>query len=73
MELWKYVGKKVRILNIDKEVFEGDVSNYIYPEDNEPEEIESIILDHLVKEGGHNFLNPVELTASEIKSIEIIR
>lgn len=72
MELWKYVGEKVRILNTDKEVFEGDVSDYIYPEDNEPEEIESIILDHLVREDGHKFLNSVEFTASEIESIKIM-
>ena len=35
-------GKKVRITDIDGEIFEGIVGDYIFPEDNEPEGISAI-------------------------------
>ena len=30
-------GKRVRIRNVDGNIFEGVLEDYIYPEDNEPE------------------------------------
>lgn len=73
MELREYVGEKVRVVNTDGVKFEGNVSDYIYPEDNVPEEIEAVIIDDLVREDGYEYTNPVEFTSSEIKSIEIIQ
>lgn len=35
-------GKRVKIICNDGEVFEGTVTDYIYPEDNEPEGIAAI-------------------------------
>lgn len=65
-------GKKVRIVDIDGEIFEGIVGDYIYPEDNEPKEVEAIVLDYPIRDDGFKYENPVEFTAPEIKSIELI-
>lgn len=61
-------GKKVRIVDIDGEVFEGVVSDYIYPEDNEPEGIAAIDVEDCPQRpySGVSFNEP------EIKSIEVI-
>lgn len=69
MNLIRCEGKKVRITDIEEQIWEGVVTDYIYPEDNEPEEIESIIID--CKRGKY-IGKPVEFTEREIKSIEII-
>ncbi|MCI8993389.1 MAG: hypothetical protein HFG80_11825 [Eubacterium sp.] len=71
MELWKMPGKKVRIMDIDEVIYEGMATDYIYPEDNEPE-VEAIIVDYPVRSDGYKYEYPVEFTAPEIKSIEII-
>lgn len=65
-------GKTVRLLSKSGHLFEGVVTDYIYPEDNEPEEIEAIVIDYPVREDGFRYKNPVEFTAPEIKSIEVI-
>lgn len=67
----KLEGKKVRLIDTDEEVFEAKVTDYIYPEDNEPE-VEAIIVDYPVRSDGYKYEYPVEFTAPEIKSIEII-
>ena len=72
MDLRSFEGKKVRLIDIDGDVFEGYASDYIFPEDNFPEEVEAIILDYPVKNGSYKFEYPVEFTAPEIKSIEVI-
>lgn len=36
-------GKRVKITDIDNEIFEGIVSDYIYPEDNEPEGVAEFV------------------------------
>ena len=38
-------GKRVKITDIDNEIFEGIVSDYIYPEDNEPEGVAGICIE----------------------------
>ena len=43
MNLIDYEGKKVKITDTRKRIWEGKVTDYIYPEDNEPE-VESIII-----------------------------
>ena len=72
MDLRSFEGKKVRLIDIDGDVFEGYASDYIFPEDNVPEEVEAIVLDYPVKNNNHKFDYPVEFAAPEIKSIEII-
>lgn len=67
MSLRQYEGKRVRLIDVDGEIFEGRANDYVFPEDNEPEGVESITL--------YNCLNrphPIEFFANEIKSIEVI-
>ncbi len=63
MELKKYYNKKVHIVSDEGKIFEGVVSDYIYPEDNESEK-ESIVID------SSNGI-PIELYESDIKTIQI--
>lgn len=73
MFLRSFEGKSVQLIDTDGEIFEGYVSDYISAKDNVPEEIDSIVLDCPTrKTDGYKYQNPVEFTASEIKSIEII-
>ena len=71
MELGKLEGKKIRLVSETGRSFEGKVTDYIYPEDNEPE-VEAIIVDYPVRSDGYKYEYPVEFKATEIKSIEII-
>ena len=66
MKLVDYEGKKVRIIAQNNKKFEGKVREYIAPEDNEPEGLESIIIDDILSG------DLVEFPESDIKSIEII-
>ncbi len=59
MDLRKYEGKRVTLLCSDGEKLKGFVTDYIFPEDNEPEGTESIIID-----------GEVEIPASEIVAIK---
>ena len=45
MKLRAYEGKRVTVITSDGKKYSGVVTDYIFPEDNEPEGIESIILD----------------------------
>lgn len=68
MSLVEMEGKKVRIIDSDDKYWEGMVTDYIYPEDNEPE-VESII----IKCSKGRFPGKsVEFTKRDIKSITII-
>lgn len=67
MGLRELEGKRIRITNIYGEVFEGIAEDYIFPEDNEPEGVESITLYDCPQ---RNY--PVEFYESEIKSIQVI-
>jgi hypothetical protein len=69
MNLKQYRGKYLRIVDSKNRLCEGKASFYIYAEDNEPENIEAIVIDCCA---GHLKGNLVEFTESEIKSIEII-
>ena len=44
MKLMDYEGKRVRIVDVDNQIFEGRITDYIYAEDNEPE-VEAIVMD----------------------------
>lgn len=61
-------GKKVRIIDIDGEKFEGVVTDYIYPEDNEPEGIAAIDVYNSTQRPGQW----LGFNEDEIKSIEVI-
>ncbi|MGM9587833.1 MAG: hypothetical protein ACI3VA_10145 [Candidatus Limivicinus sp.] len=63
MKLMEYDGERVKIINTNNQVFRGTVTDYIFPEDNEPEE-ESIILRSAKGE-------LLEFYKSSIKTIEI--
>ncbi len=65
MSLKKYYEEKVRIRTPDGKIFEGKVTDYFYPEDNEPER-ESIAVK--ITSTGELFEFPEE----DILSIEII-
>lgn len=73
MELRNLEGKTVRLIDNEGKEYKGYVGDYIYPEDNEPEGVEAIILDDLIRTSdGYKFENPVEFTALEIQTIENI-
>lgn len=59
-------GKRVRLTDIDGKVFTGKVTDYVYPEDNEPEDIDCIIIRDDKTKRSIGFNNP------EIKSIDIL-
>lgn len=66
-------GKTIRLTDSEGNLYEGHVSDYIFADDNEPE-VEAIILDRPVREfDNHKYEWPVEFTAPEIKSVEIIK
>ncbi len=64
--LRRYEGKNVILTHIDGDVFTGFVSDYIFPEDNEPEGIDGIIMDCNERD------LPVQFNNDEITSIEWI-
>lgn len=64
MRLGDYFEKKVKIVFKDKDVLEGEVFDYVYPEDNENNK-ESII----IKDSKSRY---IEVYEKEILSIEII-
>lgn len=68
MNLIKYYDKNIRIVDTKDRIWEGKVTDYVYPEDNEPE-VESIIIKC---ELGRSPGKYVEFPESNIKSIEII-
>lgn len=71
-DLRKFEGKRVKLIDVDGDIFEGLASDYIFAEDNVPEEIEAIVLDYPVRNDGYKYHNPVEFKAPEIRSIEVI-
>lgn len=72
MNLRFYEGKNIKLTDIDGEIYEGYAADYIFADDNEPE-VEAIVLDYPVrKSDGYKYENPVEFTAPEIKSIDIL-
>jgi hypothetical protein len=61
-------GKRVRIVDIDGEIFEGTVGDYVYPEDNEPEGIAAIDIENCPQSPGML----IGFNETDIKSIEVI-
>lgn len=73
MNLGYYEGKNVRLTDIDGEIYEGYASDYIFADNNEPVEVEAIILDYPVRKSDrYTYENPVEFTSEEILYIEEI-
>lgn len=73
MNLRSYEGKNVKLIDIDGEIYEGYAADYIFADDNEPVEVEAIVLDYPVrKSDGYKYENPIEFTRPEIKSIEVL-
>jgi hypothetical protein len=68
MGLIKYYGKKVRIIAKNGKMFEGRVTDYYYPEDNEPEE-ESIAIRC---EKGSFVGKSIEFREHDIVTIEVM-
>ena len=68
MKLKQLYGKRVRIVDIDGELFEGIVTDYIYPGDDDTE-LESIIIDC---EKGKLAGKSVEFWERDIQSIKEI-
>lgn len=68
MELKKYEGKKVKIVDVDDIVFEGTVTDYIYPDEDETG-LESIII-KCSKGPLHG--QSVEFWEKDIKEIDIL-
>lgn len=74
MDLSYYEGKTVRLTDMDGEIYEGYAADYVFADDNEPVEVEAIILDYPVrKSDGYKYENPVEFTRPEIRFIEVIQ
>lgn len=61
-------GKRVRITCTDGEVFEGTVTDYIYPEDNEPEGVAAIDIENCPQLHGRE----VGFNENEIASVEVL-
>lgn len=61
-------GKNVKITCTDGEVFTGIVSDYIFPEDNEPEGIAAIDIYNYPQTSGES----VSFNENEIDNIEVI-
>ena len=68
MKLKQLYGKRVRIVDIDGELFEGKVTDYIYPGDDDTE-LESFIIDC---EKGKFAGKSVEFWERDIQSIKEI-
>ncbi len=60
------------MIDSENEEFEGVIWNYVFPEDNEPEGVEGIIVDYPIRGDGYKYEYPVLFNAPDIKSIEII-
>lgn len=65
MELWKFLDKKVKIIDHRNFTFVGVISDYIDPKDNE-DGLESIVMD------SPDYKYPQEFNETLIKSIEVL-
>lgn len=62
-------GKKVLITDLHDDIYEGIISDYIYPEDNEPEGIACVCMIKCVQEPK----KCLGFNENEIKTINIIK
>lgn len=72
MSLRPYEGEWVLLTNTDGQTYKGYASDYIFPEDNYPEEVEGIILNKPIRGDGYVYNRSVEFAAPEISAIEIV-
>lgn len=72
LRLRQYVNEKVRLIDTNGDEYVGFVGDYIYPEDNEPEGIEEIILEQGTLKNGEEIAIPICFCSPEIKSIETV-
>ena len=56
------VGKNVKLTDIDGYTYTAEVSEYIFQDDNVPEEIEAIVLDYPVRSDGYKYDHLIEFT-----------
>lgn len=70
--LREFEGKNIKLIDVENDTFEGYVGDYIFPDDNEPEGVEGIILDYPIRSDGYKYQNPVQFNAPEIRSIEVL-
>lgn len=70
-KLREFVGVTVRLIDKNSNRYIGKVGDYIFPEDNEPEGIDGIILDH-PKKNDIQLENLIQFNADEIIDIEIL-
>lgn len=72
-ELRFYEGKNVVLETMDDETYTGYAEDYIFAEDNVPDEVEALVLNYPVrKSDGYKYKNPVEFTANEIKAVRVL-
>ncbi len=60
-------GKKVKIIHNNGKTFTGTVSDYIFPEDNEPEGVAGLVIDNCPQV---SYL--LGINENEIKSLEVV-
>lgn len=73
VDLKTLVDKQIKLCDMDGDVFVGVVCDYFFPEDNSPDfEEEAIAIYKPIKNGHHNYSNPVVFNAHEIRTISII-
>jgi len=72
-ELRFYEGKNVVLETIEDEAYTGYAEDYIFAEDNVPDEVEALVLNYPVRRSdGYKYKNPVEFTANEIKAVRVL-
>ncbi len=72
-ELRFYEGKNVVLETMDDETYTGYAEDYIFAEDNVPDEVEALVLNYPVRRSdGYKYKNPVEFTANEIKAVRVL-
>ncbi len=73
-KLSEFEGKKVKIVDIDGNIFIGTVCDYCEAEDNSPNfEEDSITLYHPTKNESFKYSAPVCFNNSEILKIEVLK
>lgn len=68
--LQKYEGKRVKLISVNNNIYEGTVGDYCYPEDDESNK-EMIVVDTETK-NGKSFIDVIGFYETDIKSIEIV-
>lgn len=72
VELKTLEGERVRLVSTSGETYEGEVGDYIFADDNEPEGVEGIVLDYPTRGDGLKCKYLMQFNAPDIESIEVI-